>query len=74
MAPPIDVLFRPEEKHGLSIEDYIVPPLPGGNSEVDESRRFGYDSAVPHADSHTLSAASAGGENPAVGAQHGNHT
>jgi hypothetical protein len=34
-APTIHMLFRPEQKHGLSIKDNVLVPIAGGNSYVD---------------------------------------
>jgi len=34
LAPPFDVLFRPEEEHGSSSEDDVVPPVGGRNGEM----------------------------------------
>ena len=36
-TPVINMLFRPEAKHGLSIEDYVVPPLMGRDRKMDQT-------------------------------------
>src|SRR6266851_4358889 len=36
-APAADMLLVPEEQHGLSTEDDVLPPSPGGHTEVDRS-------------------------------------
>ena len=36
-APPIDVRFRPEEKHRRSRESNVVPPMMCGNGEVNDT-------------------------------------
>ena len=40
------MLFRPEEEHILSAEDDIVPPVPGGNSEMDDASLEAYLKAL----------------------------
>ena len=37
-APKIDSLFRPEEKHGRSGENDVVPPMRGGHREMRDVR------------------------------------
>ena len=37
-APLIDGFFRPEEEHGRSGKDEIVPPMGGGDGEVRDIR------------------------------------
>lgn len=36
-APFIDMLFRPEEEHGFSIEHNVVPPVGRGNGEMGDT-------------------------------------
>ena len=36
--PPLDVLFRPEEVHGASREDDVVPPLHSGDEAMEHER------------------------------------
>ena len=37
-APKIDRIFRPEEQHGRSGENNVVPPERRGDSEVGDKR------------------------------------
>jgi hypothetical protein len=37
LAPAVDVLFRPEEKHRLSGKNDVGPPLLSGDREMDEA-------------------------------------
>jgi hypothetical protein len=37
-APKIDSLFRPEEEHGRSRENDVVPPMRGGNGKMCDIR------------------------------------
>jgi hypothetical protein len=36
-APAFNMLFRPEEEHGLSVVDDVPPPLMGWEGEVDHA-------------------------------------
>jgi len=72
-APPIDVIFRPEEKHGFSIEDNVVPPVPRRKREMNDPWRLGCHLAFANLDGHAFAAASAGRKHAPVALQHGNH-
>jgi hypothetical protein len=37
LAPVVDMLFRPEEKHGLSVEDDVIPPVMGRDSKMNDA-------------------------------------
>src|SRR6266571_7444749 len=39
IGPPVHVLLRPEEQHGRSVEPDVVPPVGGGDGEVDHTLR-----------------------------------
>ena len=66
-APAVNVLFRPEEEHGLSIKDNVVPPAACRESEVDDAVAGKH--AVAHRQRHGVAAAAAGGEHASVGVE-----
>ena len=68
-APAIDVLFRPEQKHGLSRKDDIVVPVASRYGNMDDSLRP-EKSAFFHIEVHLVIAAAAGGVNACVPVQH----
>jgi hypothetical protein len=58
--PSIDVLLRPEEIHGASGEDDVVPPAAGGHEAVEEQALF-VQALVPNLEGDRLTAVGAGG-------------
>ena len=66
-APAVNVLFRPEEEHGLSIKDDVVPPSARGESKVDDA--IASRQAVANRQGHGVTAATAGGEHASVGVE-----
>src|SRR5437016_884597 len=58
-APTIDVLFRPEEKHGGSGESNVVPPVMRGDGEVNHALAA-YEPSIPHFQTHRIAAVAAG--------------
>lgn len=37
LTPMINMLFRPEEEHRLSVEDDVIPPVMGRDSKMDQA-------------------------------------
>ena len=69
-APAVDVLFRPEQQHGLSGKDYVLIPLTRRHGKVDDSLRP-EQPAFLHVEDNFVIATSAGGINSRVLVQHG---
>jgi hypothetical protein len=64
-APVVDVLFRPEQEHGLSSEDDVLVPLAGGHGDVDETLIL-KELAFLDVEPHLVIAAGAAGINACV--------
>lgn len=50
LAPAFNMIFRPEEEHGLSIEDDVVPPASGRKGEMHNAGGLRY--GMPGVHSH----------------------
>jgi hypothetical protein len=57
-APTIDVFFRPEEEHGASGEPNVVPPVVGGNGEMNDPFAV-HEDAIPNFEPHSVAAITA---------------
>src|SRR4026207_1784692 len=58
-APPLDMLFRPEEEHGASGKGDVIPPMMGRDGEVDDPFAAP-QRALPNLEPQGLAAVSAG--------------
>jgi hypothetical protein len=68
-APAGHHLFRPEEKHGLSIKDDVFPPSACGESEVDYA--LASEHPVAHRQLHRFAGRPARGKHATIGMKRG---
>jgi hypothetical protein len=68
------VIFRPEDEHGFSIENDVIPPPSGRKREMNHARRSGCHLAFANLDGHAFATASAGRKHTPVALQHGNYS
>src|SRR5215469_4943314 len=69
-APAIHVLFRPEQKHGLSGEHNVIVPMARRHSDVNHTLSA-RNSSLLHIQDHLVIAASAGGRDASIFVKHG---
>jgi ankyrin repeat protein len=65
VTPAVYLVFRPEEKHGLSIEDNVVPPAARWKREVNDAVAAHY--SIAHLQGQGVAASGEGGEHTSIG-------